>query len=217
VIDALTFTQDPWGGVSINGHVVDESPDGLTVTLTGAFEGSATVDSNGDFGTSASGAQLGTVSATVVDGDNQQSAPATVDITSDTPVIASFSVVEGEYGGIIVTGQVTDENPGGLTVVLTGVVQTSFTTESDGSFYAIVAGGGQLGTISATVTDWFEQESAAATASITSDVPDIINYSAIVDETLRLRIEGQVVDEDPQGLAVTVTWLNQSYTVWPSL
>ncbi len=148
----------------------------------------------------------------MVDGDGQQSAPATVAVTSNAPLIASFSVVEAEYGGLIVTGQVIDEIPGGLTVIIGGAVQTTLTTEWNGSFNVTLYGG-QLGTISATVTDWFGQASIAATASITSDAPEIINFSAIVDESGQLRIEGQVVDENPQYLTVAVTWLGQSYTV----
>lgn len=214
VIDALAVSEQAWGGVAVTGHVVDESPEGLTVTLTGAMQGSATVGSDGSFSTSASGGQLGTLSATVVDWEYQQSEVATAQLTSNTPAISDLTVTEAAHGSVIVTGCVTDENPGGLTVVIAGVVQGTATADPDGSFSATIYGSSQLGTVTATVADWFGQQSATPTVQLTSAAPAIVNFTASVVGSDQLCIAGQVTDESPEGLAVVVTWLGQSYTVW---
>jgi hypothetical protein len=216
VIDALAMYEMPWGGIGVTGHVVDESPEGLTVTLTGAVQGCATVESDGDFSFTISGGQVGPLSATVVDWDYQQSEVATVQFTSNVPMITGFTVTEGACGTVIVTGCVSDESPGGLTVDIAGVVQGSATVDSDGSFSAIVSGNGQLGEITATVADWFGQQSAEATAQLVSLAPEIGSLNVFFVGDYELHVQGQVTDESPECLAIVVTWLGESYSVCAS-
>jgi hypothetical protein len=54
------------------------------------------------------------------------------------PQIVNFSAQLVGSGAFLLTGRVIDENPGGLTITFDGVVSTTVTTQSDGSFSIIV-------------------------------------------------------------------------------
>ena len=68
------------------------------------------------------------------------------------PVVSGLTYEEIGNGVLIIRGRVTDENPGGLTVTIGGMVNASGTTLSDGTF-AILINVQFSGTVTASTVD----------------------------------------------------------------
>ncbi len=61
--------------------------------------------------------------------------------------------------------------------------------------------------------DALDQQSEAWYDDITSDAPEIVNFTAIVNPGNILVVEGDVIDEDAAGLTVEITWQDEVYEV----
>lgn len=101
----------------------------------------------------------------------------------------------------LLSGQVTDEQPGGLTVQITGVYTGSVQTNADGSF-SVAIQPSQLGSIFATVTDAEGLSSTSMEDVLTSFVPTISNFSARRLYGNCWTFSGTVSDECAEGLIV---------------
>jgi hypothetical protein len=88
-----------------------------------------------------------------------------LDDANKPPVIVDFSVVEDGNGTFLITGRVSDENPGGMVVILGGSTSCrgqSVTTNEDGTFSMVVqlrVDGSDDGWITATTIDDHQQAS----------------------------------------------------------
>ena len=99
-----------------------------------------------------------------------------------------------------VTGRVSGNSPGGLTVTLSGVVSGSVSTNADGT-YTYTGPASALGQIQATVTDaWGDTVSSSTT--LANQPPAILNFKAVSNGNNSWTFTGQVQDEYATGLVV---------------
>jgi hypothetical protein len=159
--------------VQFSGQVTESgSPlSGLTVTITGKATGTATTGSNGSYSVILQASALGGVHATTVDGAGQASNDAVVTLTSNAPIIESFTATQA--GNVwTFTGQVSDASPAGETVTLGGLTQLqgqTCTVGSNGWFtFQITLPSGTDGTVSAVDTNWWGQQSEDALTNVVS-------------------------------------------------
>jgi hypothetical protein len=103
---------------------------------------------------------------------------------------------------VTVSGTVTDDNPAGLTVTLTGVVGTTATTDSSGRF-SVTTNAAGLGVVNATTVDSNGLGSNTATANISCAAPLISNFTC-VDNAGVVTLAGTVTDAAANGMAVTL-------------
>lgn len=166
VIDSLGVAYGYHTEVSITGQVLDEDPDGLTVYFTGAFQGSAITDSNGDFVIQVADgiASLGEVTVTVSDAWGQTAYEYAMIEGDDPPEIVSLTTTVDNDGLLMVEGTVIDEDPDGLTVVITFLSnEYEVTTDSNGDFvWQLQREEGEEDWLTAIASDWWTVESEAA-------------------------------------------------------
>jgi hypothetical protein len=164
----------------IHGQVVDQSPGGLVVTFGGGTSASgSTVVTNAD-GTFSDTIQLqvggtgaGFLTAITVDANGLVSTPVGVFLEPTTvapvanpaavanspPVIIDFEAEQIGNGLFLISGQVVDQNPGGLVVTFGGSTSASgmtVTTTPDGTFSCTIqleVNGTGAGTLTATTVD----------------------------------------------------------------
>ena len=174
VITSFDVTYGEQRVVTLSGTVQDTNPAGLHVGFNGAASGTTTTDSAGHFSLTLTATCLGNVSATATDSLNLMSAPASLTLTSQAPVISNFQGTEGAGDYWTFTGTVADESPLNLVVYFGGnpvsLQNQSVTVHSDGSFSFGVQLNGTLtddGTATAQVTDWWGQLSNLAQYTVT--------------------------------------------------
>jgi hypothetical protein len=154
----LNVTYGTQRNVTLSGTVFAGQPGGLTVGFSGKVSGSTTTNSSGNFTLSAQASALGTVTGTVTDVWGQ-TGTSQVTLTSNKPVIDSFSATGGGSNVWIFQGHVSDESPAGLTVRFGGLPELqgkTATVQSDGTFWiGAQLTRGEYGTATAQVTDWW--------------------------------------------------------------
>lgn len=151
--------------LTLSGKVTDDTPSGLTVSITGLATGTVTTDSNGNYTitVTASGPN-GTITATTADIWGQ-AASAQVTASNSAPVISALSASASSYGFWSITGKVADEHPGGLTLTFTStdvpaINGLTTTVQADGSFsLTVLIPNTQSGYFYAQTTDWWGVQS----------------------------------------------------------
>lgn len=165
MIEFIMTATGPGQTVDITGSVTDDvDPTGLVVTFSGVVTGSATVDSTGAFNLTTVATALGTATASVTDAGGLD---ADVDALLDDlmPMIDGLTVTQLNATDWQVSGQVTDEFPGGLTVYFGGILPSglSATVDTDGSFKLTFTWTSPTsGFATATLDDWWGQSSPVA-------------------------------------------------------
>lgn len=192
-------------GVELSGMVTDSNPASVQVTFGGEASGSVSANAQGNFDYTTEAAALGAISAIGVDGQSLVSNTALVTISCPAPGI-TLAIGYGQQTTVYLSGRVTAENPGGLTVNFTGKVVATTTTNSDGTF-ALSAQASGLGTIQVTTTDAWGQVSNTAQVTVTSKAPVISNFTAVQGTNGYWTFSGTVTDESAAGLTVTFTGL----------
>lgn len=127
--------------------------------------------------------------------------------TMNQPPCISLNIVYDSQKNVTLSGQVTDENPGGLTVTFTGQYQGTVVTNADGTFSVTVTAAG-LGTISASTVDTQGLSSNVAFVSVISFAPQITEASCTegIDHIWTFR--GKVLDESAPNLVIHFGGLN---------
>jgi hypothetical protein len=161
------------GLFQVTGQVSDTNPGNLSVTFGGTTSdtgATATTNADGTFSEtvqlSTNGNNAGYLTATATDNQGLSSSPVEVYLnpTSQTPVltpptIANLSDAYLGNGQFMITGQVLDPSPGGLTVSFSGGTWANgltTTTNADGTFSETVqlsTNGNNAGYLTATTTD----------------------------------------------------------------
>jgi hypothetical protein len=209
-IDSFQIDSVSGTTVSVSGYVTDESPETVEVDFSGALEGSTYANGSGYFSYSGE-AQFGTIDAVALDEEMLSSDSAEVTIESDVPVIDSLSVTYGYHTEVTITGQVIDEDPGGLYVYFTGAVEGYAETDSSGNFSLNVPSAWP-GTVQAAVADGWGQLTEAW-VDINGDNPPEVTISTDLTPDGLLTIQGTVTDEDAEGLTVIITFRSEQYEV----
>lgn len=167
---SLTIDQSTMTGknVYLHGYVTDDSPGGLTVTLTGKVNATVVTNEDGSFMWTGEATGLGTINAVTSDDWGLGSNTAQVAVVSNAPVISHFRAIEedGPNRTWIFEGRVTDESFTGLTVRFGGLPSLNnqtMTVESNGWFYLIVTlNENEEGSVWCRTTDWWGLESNVA-------------------------------------------------------
>ena len=191
------------GHWTLSGTVSDANPAGLTVNFGGALSGqTATTDANGNYSLSTTISGPATVSATVTDGLDFDSSPASFTITADTPPSITLGGIETSAGHWTLSGTVSDANPANLTVNFGGALsgQTA-TTDANGNYSLSTTISGPA-TVSATVTDGLGHPSNEADFAITADTPPSITLGGIETSAGHWTLSGTVSDANPANLTV---------------
>jgi hypothetical protein len=198
----VTLSAMPLPGhrVQLSGQVADPNPQQVQLTFSGAASGQTTPDSSGHYSWLTSSAVLGAVRAVGVNGQGQSSNNATATIADAAPVV-QLSVANPGGKNVILSGRVTDLDPGGRTVTFNGVVSGSVVTAPNGTFsYRTRAS--RLGDVRAVTTDVWGQTSATVTATLASANPTISNFQAEQGPQNCWTFSGKVTDESAAGLLV---------------
>jgi hypothetical protein len=185
----------------LSGVLTDINPANATVYFGGTVSGTATTDSSGHYSFSTTNASLGTVTAYAIDQGGQTSNTATASLTKSLPVITE-SVSYGSRRTVTILGTVSDMDPSGRTVTITGVVSGSVTTSSNGS-YAYTATASGLGAVYASTVDLWGQSSNTAQLTLSVNPPQIANFQAIQNAGTLWTFSGTVLDQSACGLTVT--------------
>ena len=165
--------------VAVQGQVIG-SESGYQVTLSGPVSATISVDSSGGFSYLGSATGLGTITGTVTDSDGD-SAQGSTDIMDTPPQISSLIVeATGKGKQVDVSGNVSAQSSGGLTVTFSGSagVGGSATTDANGNFN-LVTTAANLGEVDATVTDVWGMASPTSSATLTVMPPQITGFGAI--------------------------------------
>src|SRR5262249_20199123 len=107
----------------------------------------------------------------------------------------------GSQNTVTLSGQVTDLDPGGLTVQFQGAATGATTTNSDGTFSTTVQTT-SLGDIQATTQDSWGLASDTAQVTVSRNAPTITAFQAIAATNNSWTLQGQVADQDPTGMLV---------------
>jgi hypothetical protein len=150
-------------------------------------------------------AVAGAYSAQVTIG--HESAPAVtvasaVDVARHPGPTISLSVTYLRRREVLLSGQVSDADPGGLTVHFSGEVTGSVVTKADGTFskkFETAA----LGTIEAVTTDRQGLQSNVATVTLTVSPPMIVDFVGTAGRGNVVIFTGKVVDPSAHDLVVT--------------
>jgi hypothetical protein len=157
VIDSLSVSYGYHTDVTITGHVIDDDPAGLTVYFSGAVEGTATTDANGNFTFSGSATSPWLVDLVVADFWDQEGS-GQLELTGDSPPgIVDFSTQMSDNGILTVQGTVEDEDSAGLSVLICCLGDDYWvTTDSNGDFFLQVElNEGDEGWVRACACDWW--------------------------------------------------------------
>jgi hypothetical protein len=187
--------------VLLTGSVSDPGATSISVNFQGAASGTATV-TNGTFSLQTQATALGTISAQATDNSNLVSAQVSTQLSVPPPTI-TFTVSQEGGHMVLVSGQVTAQEPGGLTVSLSGVVSATATTGSSGSF-SWTGDATSLGQINSTVTDVWGQ-TGNGNAQLTDTPPTITYFRASYQANGGWLFTGEVNAEFATGLTVTLT------------
>jgi hypothetical protein len=208
-ISSFQATEGSGHSWTFTGHVQDASPAGLQVHFGGLaslFGKTATVGADGSFLLAATlqPGEDGSANAQATDAAGMNSNMATTLVT-EAPAV-SFSIAYGQQHMVTLSGRVSDEHPGGLTVNFGGVIMGSAITNTDGTF-SVTLQASDLGQVQATTTDMWGVSSAAAAATVANNAPQLVAASAVEGSNNVWTIQGTVSDECAQGLTVTFSGL----------
>jgi hypothetical protein len=189
--------------LAIQGTLSDDSPATARVSFSGAVTPTITPDASGWFGfvvPYGSGTQL---TAVATDSQNQTSPPVTANIScpTDANPFITFTVTYGQQRQIMIIGKVYDESPGGRTVTISGMASGTATTDPAGNFCLALTATG-LGTISASTTDPAGNASNTPIVTLTSNAPQITNFTGSEEQGDWYEFTGRVLDESPTGLTL---------------
>ncbi|HVC92389.1 MAG TPA: hypothetical protein VND64_01800 [Pirellulales bacterium] len=124
---------------------------------------------------------------------------------SGAPIIEQFQAVVGTGQTVNISGYVSDQNPAGIQVALTGPVSANVTTNSSG-FFSYSGAASSLGAESAVATDSQNQSSSSVQTQIVDNPPVVQNL--MVTETGNgkyVTVSGQVQSTSPGGLTVSLS------------
>jgi hypothetical protein len=159
VITTLSATAEPGLMVQVSGTVQDLNPFACSVTFSGVINGSVAVNADGTFSAEFSAKGPGLVIAVAQDNQQQlMSAAVATAVAPEAPVIQDFDVVHVLNTSWMISGQVIDQSPGGLSVVFGGpgyIEGSTAPTDNSGNFSLAVTVSAALPdfTITAQVTD----------------------------------------------------------------
>jgi hypothetical protein len=124
---------------------------------------------------------------------------------SGGPVIDQFQAAVGSGDQVNISGHVSDPNPAGIQVAISGPVAASVTTNASGNFsYSGTAS--SLGTESAVATDSQNLSSATVQTQIVDNPPVVANLSvAETGSGKNVLVTGQVQSASPGGLTVALS------------
>jgi hypothetical protein len=199
VLSGLTAQTGPGHEVFISGQVQDDHPGDVAVKVTGVMQGTWWPNSNGYLFCDGAASSLGAVSVVGVDDQGLSSSVVTLQVTSNVPAITLNLAYSGK-NLVTLSGTVTDEDPAGRTVVISGAAGATVTTDVQGNYSVTVPA--RLGVIRASTTDPWGQASNIAQQTATSLPPSIINFRATQGYNNLWTFQGQVNDESPAGLVV---------------
>jgi hypothetical protein len=157
--------------VTFSGHVSGATYGFAAVMFSGAASASVTTNMSGNFSVQVDASALGVVHGSAFD-MAQGSSSAVVDVTlsSDTPEIVDFAAVHGTGNYWTFSGRLSDESPGGLSVIFGGLSSLSahvLQVGSDGTFTATIElAQGEFGTATAHTMDWWGLMSSTAETSV---------------------------------------------------
>jgi hypothetical protein len=166
----MTVLQGANHAVYIQGQVTDESPGGMTVTLSGVVSATVTTTSTGMFTYSGTASSLGGITASASDcWGLTGSASAT--LTNIAPSITNFQAINVVNNTWLIQGRVIDEFATGLIVHMTSTIASlngiDMTVDSSGWFsYTAQLQPGDAGDLSVIATDWWAVQSSTANTSI---------------------------------------------------
>lgn len=200
-IGSFSYTSLGGNQVQLSGYLAGTDLEGSPVTFGGVATGQTAADASGYFSLQTSASGVGTVSANAYTPSWQFVDSEEVTITTQAPTI-TLSVTYGSQRQITLSGQVTDEDPGGLLVSIDGAALGSVYTNSDGTF-SVTLEASYLGTVEATVVDAFGVLSNTATVTLTSAAPQISDFSASKGINNVWTFRGRVTDESAAGLIVS--------------
>ncbi len=148
------------------------------------------------------------ISASVVDEDGTHPAFDThnVEVVNLQPELVFF-VTYGVQQMVTLHGQVTDPNPGGLTVTFSGMVEGSTTTDATGAF-SYTASASALGDVTAKVIDAGGLWSDPVQETLTTVPPVILDFTIVHQFGNTYEFRGRVQDESAPGLVVTFNGLD---------
>jgi hypothetical protein len=209
VVTSFQSTEGTGHSWTFTGHVQDSNLMGLQVHFGGLASlvgQTATVGADGNFSLTATlqPAEDGRATAQATDAAGLNSNTATTLVT-EAPAV-SFSIAYGQQHMVTLSGRVTDEHPGGLTVNFGGVVTGSAVTNADGTF-SITLQASALGQVQAMTTDTWGVGSAVASATVANGAPQLVAVSAVEGTNNVWTIQGTVSDECAQGLTVSFSGL----------
>jgi hypothetical protein len=219
VISAFTVQQTTDGShAQIIGVIQDEHPDTVSLSFSGSTSGSATPDATGLFtalvpltSTFAMATVTATDSASLTTTASTRPTHAAMTPTLGQAPVLSISLDHWSQRQVTIHGHVSDDSPGGLTVVFSGSVTGSAVTNSDGSF-SFQAEANSLGLVEAVTVDGQGLQSNIATLVLTNAPPVITDFS-ITHSDLGSgwwEIKLTVTDESPGFMPVTIWYPNGS-------
>jgi hypothetical protein len=157
VITSITAVQVAGQKFRIYGTVADDTPGSCSVKLTGAADGTTQCDASGNFDGVFNVTTPGNATAVANDGQ-LDSQPVSLNLGNNAPTTTCKAVL-GPGNLLTISGRVTDEAPGGLTVILSGsraVAGLSAIVLANGDWsVSTTVPPGSHGSVTATVTDWF--------------------------------------------------------------
>jgi hypothetical protein len=200
-----SFSATPTTGttVQLSGYVSDSNPASVQISFGGVMGGTTTANAQGYFTYTGQASGLGTVTAVGVDGQNLTSNQAQTQVASSAPTIGGLTVTYGSQRTVTVTGMVTDENPGNMTINFSGVVSGSTTTNAQGQF-SFTTTASALGNFTATTTDLWGLSSSPANGTVSCAAPYFSAFQAVHDYGSTWTISGHVQSQNPGGLTVNL-------------
>ena len=157
--------------ITLSGNVYDDHPANLTVTFSGSASGTTTTDVNGHYSVILTAISLGTVSASVTNGQSLASNTPSVVLVSNAPVISGLVANNDGSFMLKLRGRVTDEDPAGLIVNFTSTITQvngrTATVGSDGWFELdVIIMPNTHGVIEVDTADWWGEDSNTASTTI---------------------------------------------------
>jgi hypothetical protein len=121
---------------------------------------------------------------------------------STAPTI-SLSVTYNGKTNVTLSGTVTDlyASPAGLTVTISGVVNGSAVTDSNGNF-TLTTNASALGVVNASTIDSRGVGSNVASVTLQANPPVISNFAAVGGANQMYTFSGTVTDQTPAGLVI---------------
>jgi hypothetical protein len=194
------------GGFTIAGMVADSQPSGITVTFTGAVNGTAVTNSQGIFSynTVSDG---GVETAYAKDAQGLYSNNSSLILPYFTPSISNFQATQIAGQTFNFTGKVTDPILAGMQVTLGGLPSINGVTvpvNADGTFGLLVTlQPGECGIASAQTVNSVGKNSNLATCLV--DTVPSLTTSIAYGSKGAITLSGQVTASQPGGLTVNFT------------